>query len=284
MQLKRVLAATDFSECANRGIERAASIAACCGAQLRIVHAVPGARLLWSALRYTGDGVEASVREGAQTLLHSLAEDLGRRHGITVEQQLLGGAAHRAVGEAAEAFRPDLLVIGAHGEGLLEQVFLGGTAGKILTQAFQPVLVVRTPAQAPYAGAIAAVDLGPRSAAVIEWARAVAPGAALSVVHAFRAPFEGRLRASGLSAESLQPYRDAERAKAEQALAGLGVDAGSRRLIDGHPMSALLAAAQEARADLIVAARHSGTRFSDALLGSVPRFLAFHAPCDVLVV
>ena len=37
-------------------------------------------------------------------------------------------------------------------------------------------------------------------------------------------------------------------------------------------------------ADVIVVGRHGGGRIRESLIGSVPRFLAYYAPCDVLVV
>jgi nucleotide-binding universal stress UspA family protein len=36
-------------------------------------------------------------------------------------------------------------------------------------------------------------------------------------------------------------------------------------------------------ADLIVALRHKGSRIDEAIMGSIARLLAYHAPCDVLL-
>lgn len=286
MTPKHLLAATDFSTCANHAVRRAALLAAQSGGRLSIVHALPGAALTWQLLRLSGTDVESSLRNGAQTLLEELAAEIKSRLNIEVDYHIGAGAAHRVVSDAMETHQPDLLVIGAHGEGIVQQIFLGGTAGKLLTHSTQPVLVVRLAADAPYQTAIAAVDLGRRTQDVLDATRALAPTAACHAMHAFVAPFEGQLRLSGASADSLKHYRAQERHKAEQRLAALVPDAaGVTRIVhDGHPTSVLLEQISTQRAELIVAARHSGTRFSDAVLGSVPRFLAFHAACDVLVV
>lgn len=286
MKLEQIIVSTDFSKCANHAVQRAAVLAAQAGAQLRVVHALPGAALTWQMLRMSGTEAETALRKSVQVLLDELAADLRARHGIEVACDIGTGAAHRVIGDAVEAHQPDLLVIGAHGEGILQQIFLGGTAGKLLTHSTRPVLVVRRAADTPYQTAIAAVDLGPRTRQVLDSARAIAPQAACHVLHAFVAPFEGQLRLSGAREPALQHYREEERQKASERLAQLvpATPGISPMVRDGHPTSVLLEWITQHQADVIVAARHSGTRFSDAVMGSVPRFLAFHAACDVLVV
>lgn len=286
MKLNHLLVATDFSECGNHAVRRAALLAAHAGAKLRIVHALPGAALTWQLLRASGMEAESSLRKGVEALLAELADELRTRHAIDVAYDIGTGAAHRVIGNAMEAHQADLLVIGAHGEGMVQQIFLGGTAGKLITLSTRPVLLVRRAAAGPYGTALAAVDLGPRTPAVLEATRALAPAAACHAVHAFVAPMEGQLRLSGVREPALQQYRDEGRRKAEQQLAQWAPDGGSisRMVCDGHPTSVLLEWVSTHHTELIVAARHSGTRFSDTVLGSVPRFLAFHAACDVLVV
>ena len=286
MRLRQILAATDFSTCSDHAVRRAALLAAQSGATLRIVHALPAAGIAWQLLRPGAAEVEDSLRKGVEALLAELAADIRSRQRIEVAYEIGTGAAHRVVSDAVEAYQPDLLVIGAHGEGIVQQIFLGGTAGKLLSYSNRPLLVVRRAAAAPYRTAVAAVDLGARTQAVLDAARAGAPSAACHALHAFVAPFEAQLRLSGVREPALEHYRDEERRKAEQRLAQWVPDGApiSRVVCDGHPTSVLLDWVSTHHADLIVVARHGGTRFSDAMLGSVPRFLAFHAICDVLVV
>jgi nucleotide-binding universal stress UspA family protein len=285
MELQRILAATDFSECGNHAVRRAALLAADSGAQLRLLHALPRAALTWALLRYSGTEAESSLRNAAQMLLAEVADELRSRLNLDVECLVDTGAAHRVIGDAVEIFQPDLLAVGAHGKGMVQQLWLGGTASKLLTQSARPLLVVRLPAQAAHQSAVAAVDLGPRTAAVLAGTRALAPHATARAVHAFHAPYEDALRASGADDENLQRYRDEARLDAEQRLAALVPESAlmSRKLIDGHPTTVLLELAQR-HTELMVVARHSGTRFGDLMLGSVPRLLAFHAECDVMVV
>lgn len=286
MNLKHILAATDFSDCGNRAVQRAALIAAQQGTTLRIVHALPGAALTWQLLRVQGIEVETSLRDAVEVLLKELVTDIQSRLHVDVTHDVGTGAAHRVIVDAVETHQPDLLVIGAHGEGIVQQVLLGGTAGRLLTNGSRPVLVVRGIAEGPYRKVIAAVDLGVHTQAVLDATRVIAPMARHQAVHAFLAPFERQLRLAGVSEQALQQYRDEERARAEERFAQwlLEGEPIERIVRDGRPTSVLLEWAAAHDTDLIVASRHGGSRFADIVLGSVPRFLAFHAVCDVLVV
>ncbi len=285
MKIQRILAATDFSECGGHAVRRAALLAAQTGAALRLLHALPGAALTWALLRYAGTEAESSLREAAQMLLAEIADDLRSRLQLDVECIVGTGAAHRVIGDTLESIQPDLLVIGAHGKGMTQQLWLGGTAGKLLSLCSCPLLVVRQPAQAAYQSAIAAVDLGPRTSLVLAGTRALAPMATARAVHAFCAPYEDALRASGADADGLQRYREEARLETEQRFAECVPDEArmTRKLVDGHATDVLLALAQ-GHTELLAAARHNGTRIGELILGSVPRLLAYHAGCDVMVV
>lgn len=286
--LKRILAATDFSEIGNAAVRRAALLAARENAELLIVHAFPRQSALEAA--FGADDLPARLRTAAAANMDTLVE-AGRVVGAArLHAEIAEGSAHRAVADAAESFLPDLVVIGAHGKGALLQFFLGGTAARILSHAAGPVLVVRRPAQADYACALTAVDLGPRSEAVLRTALTVAARARITVLHAYRAPFEAKLRYKGFPEEDILRYAEAESRAAQRAmdalladpkLAGLDIE---RRIVHGDPNPALPDAIRALDADLIVVGQHGGSRFGEAVMGSVSRFLAYYAPCDVLVV
>lgn len=286
MENKRILAATDFSECGNFAMRRAAQLCAQSGASLQLVHALPGAEVTWTLLRYSGNEAESSLADAARTLLGAFAEEFRARLNLTVDMHIGTGAAHRVIREAAQAFEPEMLVVGAHGAGLSGQTLLGGTAGKLIHLTGLPLLLARLPDDQSYRNVIAAIDLGPRSAAVLEAARALAPTATIRAVHAFRAPYQTPLRVSGVDKAQLELYRQEERDAARQRLADLlgASDQLMPEIVDGHPTSVLLALAQAGQADLIVVARHNGMHLAEVMLGSVPRLLAYHAGCDVLLV
>lgn len=287
--LKRILAATDFSGLGNDAVRRGALLAARDNAELLIVHAFPRQSALEAAFGGMED-MPARLRAAAQANIDALVDAARTAGAANVHAELAEGSAHRTVADAAETFRPDLTVIGAHGKGALQQFFLGGTAARILSHAAGPVLVARRPAEQDYACALAAVDLGPRSETVLRAALVVAAKARVTVLHAYRAPFEAKLRYKGFPEEDIRRYaetesraarRDMEALLADPELAGLDI---ARRIVHGDPNPALPDAIRELDADLIVVGRHGGSRLGEAVMGSVSRFLAYYAPCDVLVV
>ena len=286
--LKRILVATDFSELGNTAVRRAALLAARENAELLVVHAFPRQPALDAAF---GEGdLPVRLRAAAEANLDAQI-DAARSLGVVrIRAEIAAGSAHRAVADATETFRPDLVVIGAHGRGALQQFFLGGTAARILAQAACPVLVARQAAAGEYACALAAVDLGPRSEAVLRAALIVAARARVTLLHAYLAPFEAKLRYKGFPEADIARYAQTEARAAERNMAALLADpelAGldiEQRIVHGDPNPALPDAVRELDADLIVVGRHGGSRIGEAVMGSVPRFLAYYAPCDVLVV
>lgn len=287
--IKRILAATDFSQLGNEAVRRAALLAAREDAELLLVHAFPRLAALDAAFG-AGDGLPSRLRAAAEVNLDARVDAARAAGAGRVRREIAEGSAHRAVADAAESFRPDLVVIGAHGKGALQQFFLGGTASRILARAACPVLVTRRPVERDYGQALATVDLGPRSAAVLRAALVVAAGARVTLLHAYQAPFEAKLRYKGFPEEDIARYATTGARTAERDMAALLADpelvglAIERRIVHGHPNPALFDAANELRADLVVAGRHGGSRLGEAVMGSISRFLAYYAPCDVLVV
>jgi len=193
------------------------------------------------------------------------------------------------ISRAAGDFSPDLIVIGAHAKGAVQQFFLGGTASRILVRASCPVLVVRQPTQAEYARVLAAVDLKPDSTRVIENALAMSHHGRITVAHAYQSPFDSRPHYRAISAEYLERLAENEATKAQSRMAELiatheltGASLQTR-VIRGHPNPVLFDLAVEINADLIVALRHKGSRIEEAIMGSIARLLAYYAPCDVLL-
>lgn len=228
-----------------------------------------------------------TVAEARLAALVPMATEAGVQN---VRAEIVEGSAHRAVADVADAFHPDLLVIGAHGKGVLQQFFLGGTASRILAHAARPVLVVRRQPESDYRQVLAAVDLGPRSEAVLRAALVVAGRAHITAVHAYQAFFEAKLRYKGFSEEDIACYAEPEAQAAQRnmqalfsdlELAGLDMDS---RMVHGHPNPILPEAAKALDADLIVAGRHGGSRLEETMMGSISKFLIYYAPCDVLVI
>jgi len=287
MTLNRILVATDLSTHGERAVQRAGLLAQRDGSELLIVHAKP--RLVTLRGRLGEDGVVEALERGMSSALDAAVRAQTGR-GVKARSEIVEGRAHRAVAEAIETFQPDLLVIGAHGEGAVSQFFLGGTAAKLIGSSARPTLIVRGEPQGAYRSLLIGLDLGESSARVLGFARALGGDARCTAMHAYQAPYEGRMRVQGVSDQLIASYVERGR---EQALAqmrallreaGPGFERIDCRIEPGHPNAAILQVAGDLGSDLVAVARHGGSRFEESMLGSVPRFLAYHAQCDVLIV
>lgn len=288
-KLVRILAATDFSPLGDAAVHRAVLLAEREDSELLIVHAIPESSVLDRAFGADG-GLSGRMRAVAEDKLAALVQATTKTGARPVRAGIAEGFAHRMLAEATKNFRPDLLVIGAHGKGVVQQFFLGGTASRILADAGCPVLVTRREPAGDYRQALAAVDLGPCSGTVLRAAMLVAARARITAVHAYQSPFEAKLRNKGFAAEDIQCYAEIEAQAAERKLAALlanpelaGLDMETRT-VHGHPNSVLFEEANALGADLIVAGKHGGSRLGETVMGSITRLLAYYAPCDVLVV
>ena len=81
--------------------------------------------------------------EAAETVSQALDEAQGKKAEVSVEQVVVKGRAAQAIlGNAGDA---RLIVVGAHGKGLVRRILLGSVSRKVLTEADRPVAVVNLP-------------------------------------------------------------------------------------------------------------------------------------------
>jgi len=151
-----------------------------------------------------------------------------------------------------------------------------------------PLLVVRKAGRRPYTKVVAAVDLGERSSLVLDAALATTDER-VTAVHVAQVRGELRLKRAGVSQEALDRIAREEVAHLNAALTRLIAEQPDAarlqgRLATGHPASVLLELLGSEQSDLLVVGRHSGGRLVERVLGSVPKFLAYHAPCDLMLV
>lgn len=300
--IQTILVATDFSHSGKRAEERAALLAAEHDAQLILLHCLSGLALqnLREHLSLGQSSTEARLQTHYREALQRLADDLEGRWRIQVTPLLNVGQAHREISEAAKASGVDLVVLGATGEHPARAFFLGSTAERVVRESPVPVLVVRNEAREPYARVLAALDLSTHGPAVLEISRQVAPGASLTLGHAFEVPFEGKLQFAGANQAEIDRFRREEREHALAALhalveegespSGLGdpampsQDRPDIRVVHGMPDVVLFQLLRETAAELVVVGKHGSSEIIDLLLGSMTKHLLRESGCDVLVV
>ncbi len=145
---QRILVPVDHSDTSAAALQEAKHLASEQKAVVRLVHVIDLAQFAWSANESLDvPQLQASLRQGGQTLLDSRADEL-RAVGLTVEVDLLeiwGGQIARSLVDEAEKWQAELLVMGTHGYGGLTHLLLGSVAEGVLRITKTPVLLVRAP-------------------------------------------------------------------------------------------------------------------------------------------
>jgi len=291
MEVKRILAATDFSRTAEAATRRAALLAKAGGAALEVVHAIylPPLADAWRKL-VEGEGITAEgVQARAAERLAELAADLERRTGVTPRTQVLDGKAAAALAQRAREGAADLIVIGAHGEHLLLDLFVGSTALKLLRLASAPVLLVKQTSPLDYERVLVATDFSPASRAAADLAARLLPAADLYLFHAFEAPFERQMYYAGSDDETVDHYRrlgetEAKRQMDEFVMSLERPERFARKVRHGYAPALINQYAAEMGTDLLVIGAQRQSEFAAALLGSVAAHLVNEARGDLLMV
>ena len=284
-RLHRVLVGTDFTPGAVRAARRALSLPLAPAATVELIHAMP---------RIAPRAFEPSVKQAAMAALDRQAAGMLRREGgsrLRIRKTLASGPPAEALAREATAHRSDLVVVGPRGGRGLPDLDLGSTAERLLAESTVPVLIVRRAPGRPYRHVLVAVDLGGSSEEALALAmRLVAGGACrITMLHASDLPLEAGIRLAGTSAMEFARLRERSRADAERFLAietkrvkrrGFAAD---WELSDGDARSVILTAARRLRADLVALGTRRARDRTGFLIGSVARWVARRAACDVLV-
>ncbi len=143
VNLRKLLAAIDFSPVSKAVVEHAASLAAAFSAELTLVHvAAPDPELVGyeAGPQTVRDHRAREIRTEHQEL-QAIAEDLRERE-ITARALLIQGPAVEKILAEAERLQADVIVIGSHGHGALYRALIGSIGEGVVRAARCPVLVV----------------------------------------------------------------------------------------------------------------------------------------------
>src|ERR1051325_10245410 len=158
MSLSRILAPTDFSDCATAAVEYAKVLARRFGAGIMLLHAVPP-RATFEPLPLTGVSFAEQYGDEERHAISALA---AYRADLLAEFPESGGVL--TTGSPAEAIVArsrsagvDIIVMGTHGREGLSRAFLGSVAESVIQQSDRPVLTVRPVGNRPHPGGIARI-------------------------------------------------------------------------------------------------------------------------------
>ena len=137
---KKILLGFDGSEHALRAAEKAATLANCTDADLRIVVAHPTVPAYLGEPNFQ-DAIVACLKE-SKKIMEEAVEAVGEIHG-EIHTEILEGSAAEVVLNVATVRHSDLIVMGSRGHGKLRGLLLGSQSQKVLQYAPCPVMIVR---------------------------------------------------------------------------------------------------------------------------------------------
>lgn len=278
-QLQSVTVAVDLSRASEQILRRTMLLPLAPNARVDILHVMPAGmpKMTEAAVRRRVDerlGRLARLCEGARR---------SARQSANVNASV--GQPYVEIIRHSRATGADLVVVGREGKKRLrDRMGVGSTPKRVVQKGDVPTLVVALEPAAPYRRAVVAVDLSDASRRVIDLARQVAPwdgSVGLSLVHAYRIPFEGWIREDGLGRD----FKEQATAELRRLHEMLGGEARGWRLVlrKGDPRVVIVREVQRQRADLIVLGTHGRSGISHALVGSVAEWVIGEVPCDVVI-
>ncbi len=145
----KILLATDGSEHSGAAVDETLRQHSANGDEVRVISVI-------EPIAYPPDGmsanvyeeIEKSASEKATAAVKKAVAELragDRNHKLKVTMGVLTGSPKRAIIEEAEAFGADLIVVGSHGQGMVERFLLGSVSQAVALHARCSVEIVRAP-------------------------------------------------------------------------------------------------------------------------------------------
>ena len=287
LKFSRILFPVAFSERC-RGAARYAGALSChFHAELVLLHVVAPPPSVFGgpeAVAYPADLFDGMLDKSKTDLEAFPSEEL---QGLNVTRVVLEGDPARTIIQYAHAERFDLIVMPTHGYGPFRRFLLGSVTAKVLHDADCPVWTGPHMEQAPARESLSlrhivcAVDLGPQSQAIVDWAVGMADEfkSDVAFVHAIPSSLAGM---GDVYLDSQWCVRVASAAR--ERILCLQEAAGSKGEIyieEGDAPFAVSEAARRLHADLLVIGRGSDSGLVGRLRANAYAILR-ESPCAVV--
>jgi universal stress protein A len=143
MQIRQILAPTDFSECSKQAVTYAYEFAQAFGGKLVLLHVIEE---LPSYIGFLPPGGPSTVIRDLQRQRHlDLAEMLPKAEVIDVEvaRRVVVGSPPQEIVKVATVEKVDLIVIATHGRTGFSHLVIGSVAERVVRTAPCPVITIR---------------------------------------------------------------------------------------------------------------------------------------------
>lgn len=291
--IKNVLVAIDFSDCSADALRQAARIASWTDASLTAVHVAEVSAYVVDPQPFFPVALPdlTSVREVARQrwAVWPPAREIGRPAAF----EALVGVPRMEIVDRVKGDRPDLVVVGAHGE-MDRRRGAGPVAAACVQYAPSKTLVVRAGQAAEFTSVVACVDFTDTSLAVLEQAIRIAAhdGAAMRILHIYEDPWHGvapPAHLAGTLPEITTRYAAAVENRMREFCAPLAHETGALKATfhaqsaPSHGRGIIDFAARE-RADLVVLGTRAKWNLRDFVWGSTAERVMRELPCSTLTV
>lgn len=273
-RIDHILFPTDLSPAADAALAHAAFLAESLGARLVLYH-VAGIPISEYAAWGAGneEDVWRRVDEATRRALQPRAEGMRARFEIIVRHDAPSARVlvDLSVLDQIHRTRPGLVVMPMQSRSGFSRFFVGSVTEEVVRHAGVPVLAMRETGgrpPAPLGVVLVATDLSGASRGVFPVAAILARRFRARVVAVHVAPPDSKTRPGP------EIVRAFLRPDFEEA---------SVRIEEGAPWRAIVRAAEEEKADLVVVARHGADSLGGEILGSTTDRVLRHSPCPVLV-
>lgn len=277
--MKNILVATDLSERSDLAMDRAALLAKQMNALLHIVYVIDDE---------ISSTIALTIQENASVELRRQIKESPLFEGVKTKIYVEFGHPWRMITELAEHHRADLLVLGAHRNRGLRELFSGTTLHRVAKACKVPLLVAIGRATGPYKKVIVGVDFSECARHATDLASRISPETPLTLIHSYHIPFKSFTERGGKHGNIL--IREKKRLESEirsHLMDFVGTLTNPHEddiaiMKEGGPVAVLQAEAAARHADLICVGSHGKPWLVDALLGNTAYELLTYSPCDVL--
>ena len=297
MSIRRILCPLDFSDFSRHALARAAEIAKAHDATITALHVVPTpvlmAPLPFETVQTVVPPLTAAQLERARADVTAFAR-LDSTISVPIDAEVVEAPTiHEEIVSQAARLHADLIVMGTHGRGSFQRMFLGSVAERVLRMARSPVMTVGPSAEGrsgAFKNILCGVDFSESSFAALDYALALAGRSnghvtAVNVVEWTPVGYDPLVGPP----TDLAGYRMSAAANARQrlvkAIATTSTEIPVRKVVtSGKPRHELLRIARDEGSDLIVLGIHGHNPIDRFFMGSTVEPIVRHAECPVLTV
>ncbi len=278
--MKKILVPTDFSECAERALEFAASLAKKISSEIFLIHVHDDENEDTISTSGEWHSVVSSYSSEIPHMIGLLKEtkaimdELKKREylqNIPVHDNIEVGIPEIMINKAAEKYDTDIIIMGTHGAKGLKEFFIGSTTEKVVQHADRPVLAIKENFSTAPKEIIFASDFKQEAASIFGF------------VKQFAGIYNANLHLLEVSTDEKESG-NGDLKHRNFSIQFNGVEYPVTVYKDATNEAGILHYAKEINADLIAIGTHGRHGISRLFNSSVSEDLVNHAFCPVLVV